>query len=136
MCIRDSDGPEALLGALAGRIERASRELARELITESFMVLSLPGRVLALGAHLDDPYPEALRAPTEAELVELLARFEPAPPADDSCGVRDWSVLDERMHFIVHLFCAFHLRQDLADSPFTPEQLAKIARGELPDGQL
>jgi hypothetical protein len=126
----------ALLGMLAGRIERASRELARELITESFMVLSLPGRVLALGANLDDPYPEALSPPTEAELVELLARFEPAPPAEDLCGVRDWSVLDERMHYIVHLFCAFHLQQDLAKPPFTSEQLAKIARGELPDGEL
>ena len=37
--------------------------VAREVITDSFMVLSLPGRVLALGTHLADEYPEALREP-------------------------------------------------------------------------
>jgi hypothetical protein len=46
-------------------------ELARELITDSLMVLSLPGRLLALGADLDDPYPDALRELLDAELVAL-----------------------------------------------------------------
>ena len=47
----------------------------------SFMTLSLPGRTLALGMHLADEYPEALREPANAELAELLARYEPVPPA-------------------------------------------------------
>ena len=42
------------------------------------MVLSVPGRILALGAHLDDPYPEALRELANAELATLVALFEPA----------------------------------------------------------
>ena len=61
------------------------------MITESFMVMSLPDRVLALGSHLDDPYPDELREPTDAELTELIARFEPVPPDTDDCGARDWS---------------------------------------------
>jgi hypothetical protein len=100
------------------------------------MVLSLPGRVLALGTHLDDAYPEALREPTEPELVELLARFEPQLPELDDCGARDWSDLDQRMHYIVHLFCAFHLREELFRAPFTPEQVASFGRGVVPDGEL
>ena len=49
--------------------------IAREVITDSFMVLSLPGRVLALGTHLTDVYPDELRGPTDNDLVELLARY-------------------------------------------------------------
>ena len=44
------------------RVQRAASALAREVITDSFMVLSLPGRVLALGTHLDDAVPGGARA--------------------------------------------------------------------------
>src|SRR6185369_9212785 len=71
----------AAFGLVASSAQRASTRRAREVITDSFMVLSLPGRVLALGMNLEDAYPEALREPTNAELNELLARFEPLPPA-------------------------------------------------------
>ena len=81
--------------------------LAREAITDSFMVLSLPGRVLALGTHLADAYPDVLAEPADGELNELLARFEPVAPAPDDCGARDWSDLHQRMHYIVHLFRPF-----------------------------
>jgi hypothetical protein len=126
----------ALVGAVAARVQRAASRLAREVITDSFMVLSLPGRVLALGAHLPDEYPEELRPPTDAELADLLARFEPAPPAADDCGARDWSDLDQRMHYIVHLFCAFHRREELAGPPFTAAQVASFSRGVVPAGEL
>jgi hypothetical protein len=126
----------AVAGGVAASLQRAAAGAAREVITESFMVLSLPGRVLALGTHLDDAYPEALREPTEPALVELLARFEPQLPELDDCGARDWSDLDQRMHYIVHLFCAFHLREELFRAPFTPEQVASFGRGVVPDGEL
>ena len=77
----------------ARAIQRASSRLAREVITDSFMILSLPGRVLALGTHLADAYPDALAEPADSELNELLARFEPVAPAPDDCGARDWSDL-------------------------------------------
>jgi hypothetical protein len=126
----------ALAGLFAARAQQASSRLAREVITESFMVLSLPGRVLALGTHLDDAYPEALRRPNAPELAELLARFEPVPPALDDCGARDWSDLRQRMHYIVHLFCAFHLTEGLSRAPFTPEQVASFSHGVVPEGEL
>lgn len=126
----------AVVGVAAAREQRAASRLAREVITESLMVLSLPGRVLSLATHLADPYPDVLREPADAQLIELLARFEPAPPARDDCGVREWSDLQQRMHYIVHLFCAFHLREELARPPFTPEQVATFGRGIVPDGDL
>ena len=126
----------AVVGVVAKAVQRMASRLAREVITESFMVLSLPGRVLALGTHLTDAYPEALEAPADVELIELLARFEPVAPAPDDCGARDWSDLQQRMHYIVHMFRAFHLSEQLSRPPFSPEQVATFSRGIVPDGEL
>ena len=125
-----------VVGVFAAGAQRASSRIARELITDSFLVLSLPGRVLALGTHLADEYPDVLREPADAELAEFLAQFEPAPPATDDCGARDWSELEQRMHYIIHLFRAFHLSGDLSRPPFSPEQVASFSRGVVPDGEL
>jgi hypothetical protein len=70
------------------------------------------------------------------ELRELLARFEPVPPARDDCGARDWSDLHQRMHYIVHLFRAFHLSEQLFEPPFNAAQVASISRGVIPEGEL
>jgi hypothetical protein len=130
-------GPAAAaIGILAAGLQRVASRVAREAITDSFMVLSLPGRVLALGTHLADAYPEELDEPADAELTELLTRFEPVAPAPDDCGARDWSELHQRMHYIVHMFCAFHLSEHLSEPPFTPEQVASIRRGIVPDGEI
>jgi hypothetical protein len=117
-------------------LQRQLSRLSREVITSSLMVLTLPGTVLALGHHLDAPYPETLVALSNPELERLLARFEPVPPGLDDCGARDWADLTQRMHYIVHLFRAFHERADLAAPPFTPEQVERLRAGQLPDGVL
>ena len=124
------------LGWLGHRLEAAGAELSRELITKSLMVLTLPGRELALGSNLPDAFPEALRKPADAELAALVALFEPVAPALDDCGARDWAVLEQRMHYIVHLFRAFHEQHDLFDPPFTPAQIDRIAAGAIPDGDI
>jgi hypothetical protein len=126
----------AAFGALARAVQGASTRLAREVITESFMILSLPGRVLALRTHLADGYPEPLREPANRDLLEFLAQYEPVPPARDDCGARDWSQFDQRMHYISHLFRAFHLEETLSRPPFTPKQVASFHRGQVPVGDL
>jgi hypothetical protein len=40
------------------------------------------------------------------------------------------------MHYIVHMFCAFHLSEQLSRPPFSPEQVASFTRGIVPDGEL
>jgi len=126
----------APIGPIGSSAQRVAADLAREVITESFMVLSLPGRVLALGVHLEEPYAEGLGELRTPELIELLRRFEPVAPAPDDCGARDWSDFDQRMHYIVHLFRAFHAREDLFQPPFTPEQVERFTAGVVPDGEL
>jgi hypothetical protein len=125
-----------LAGWLAKRLQRQATAVAREAVTDALMVLTLPARVLVLGAHLDDPFPADLLEPADADLVELLARFEPVPPARDDCGARDWSELAQRMHYISHLFRAFHESESLADPPFTPDQVTSFGRGVVPSGDL
>jgi hypothetical protein len=112
--------------------QRYASKLARELITANLMVLTFPDRVLALGANLPDPMPDA----ADPELVALIARFEPPPGAVDDCGADDWSELHQRMHYISHLFRAFAATRTLADAPFTPAQIERILAGSIPEGEL
>ncbi len=121
------------VGRAAAPVQKPLERLAREAITDSLMVLSLPGRVLALGAHLDDPYPEVLAELTNAELNALVGRYETDP---DDAGALDWSELDQRMHYIVHLFRCFHAREDLFGAPFTPAQIESFRAGVVPTGDL
>jgi hypothetical protein len=113
-------------------LQRQLSRFAREALTRSLMVLTLPGGVLALGRHLDRP----VQPPADAELAALLGRYEPVPPALDDCGAKDWSVLDQRMHYLSHLFRAYHEDGALASPPFTPAQVERFRAGELPDGEL
>jgi hypothetical protein len=124
---------QSLLKRILGwPLQRQLTKLSREVITESLMVLSVPGAVLMLGRNLDRPMPPVANADLEA----LLARYEPVPPAPDDCGARDWSELDQRMHYIAHLFRAYHDDAGLTAPPFTPAQVERLRAGELPDGEL
>jgi hypothetical protein len=40
------------------------------------------------------------------------------------------------MHYISHLFRAFHARPELACRPFTPEQVAAFRSAVVPEGDL
>jgi hypothetical protein len=127
---------EAALGLFGSRLQRELSELSRVVITHCIMVLTLPGIVLSLGEHLQAEYPEVLLKPENPDLQQLLARFEPAPPEIDDCAATDWSEFAQRMHYIVHLFRAYHEHGELASAPFTPEQVERIRAGVLPEGEL
>ena len=119
---------------VVGPVQGKLAELSRELITHALMTLSVPGRILLLGSDLLDPYPEVLRALTDAELSALVASFEPA--GVDHSGAIDWSDLHQRMHYIIHLFRAFHELHDLYDAPFSPAAVEQFLAGAIPDGDL
>ena len=100
------------------------------------MALSLPGRVLALGTNLADPYPSRSASPQIVDLSNCSRSTNLIPPAPDDCAASDWSDLHQRMHYISHLFRAFHLDDALTRPPFTPEQVASFDNGVVPDGDL
>ena len=122
-----------MVGAMGARVQRAIADMTREIITMSLMVMSLPGRVLALGANMDEPFPELLRDLDDAELIALFVRFDVGSPGT---AARDWSDFDQRMRYIAHLFRAFHLHEELLGEPFTPQQVAAFSAGIVPDGDL
>ena len=122
--------PLGMIGALS---QRAIADMTREIITRSLMVMSLPGRVLSLGANMDEPYPEVLRDVRDAELIALFVRFDAGSPGT---AARDWSDLEQRMRYIGHLFRAFHLHEALLGEPFTAEQVVAFSAGIVPDGDL
>jgi hypothetical protein len=117
-------------------LEAAMGRFARDAITASFMVLALPNRVLALGQHLDAGFPESLQELTDGELAALVARCECLGGEVDDCGARDWGVLEQRMHYIVHLFRAFHSANELFRPPFSEHQVCDFCTGVVPFGDL
>jgi hypothetical protein len=123
----------APVGALGSRAQRAVAGMTREIITMALMVMSLPGRVLSLGAEMDEPFPEALRELHDAELMALFARLDAGLR---TTAARDWSDFDQRMRYISHLFRAYHLHEELMGPPFTAAQVAMFSAGTVPDGDL
>lgn len=122
----------AALKALVAAVRRHAERVTREVITEALMVLTLPdGTVLSLGRRLDLPIPPELESPAAEEFRALRSRFARA-----ATDVGDWAVLEQRMGFILHLFCALHARKDLFSPPFTSSQLEQIRAGRIPDGML
>lgn len=121
---------------LTAPAQAAMSNFAREAITASFMVLVIPGRVLALGAHLDAPFPALLQDVCDAELTDVHTQFDCRAPACVNCGARDWATLEQRMHYIVHLFRSFHESEDLFRPPFTDRQVADFTAGVVPLGDL
>ena len=116
------------VGVVALPIQRPLAELARQAITHSLMILALPGRRLFLSTHLPDA------APFPDDAHELVERFEPA--GVDNCGATDWSDLNQRMHYISHLFRAFAADASLAGPPFTDAQVKQFLSGVIPEGDL
>ena len=100
------------------------------------MVLTLPGRVLALGRTSQTRTPPSWPSPatrSQRSSWPGSSRFRlPATTAARS----DWSNLHQRMHYIVHLFRVFHLSKQLSEPPFNAGQVATFSRGVIPEGEL
>lgn len=122
--------------AIAERYRRFACDVTRRIVSEALMVLRMPDRTLSLGTNLDAPVPAALGVLDEPELVKLVGEIEPSGPACEACGAEDWANLNERIHYILHLFRAFHAATILFDAPFSVEQVHAFEAGRIPPGRL
>lgn len=119
------------------RLLEQARLLGRVVITQHLLMLSLPGGGhLQLGEDLQMGFPGTLAHLVNADLLALLALVDPTPDSVAETSARDWSVLPERLHFIVDMFRCFQERSDLLGPPFTPEQAAVLKDGHRPQGRL
>ena len=114
-----------------------ARQLAHQIITAYMMTITLPPDLLLhLGQDVSAEFPPTLKQITLPDLRAFLARVDPTPDTTHGSGTIDWSVLPERLHYIIDLFRCYHEYPALLDPPFTPEQVAAFAAGKVPEGRL
>lgn len=115
------------------RLAGEATRLGRLVITEHMMTLAMPdGQTLQLGRDLQAALPDELRTVDLPELAALLQQVDPTPESVAGTGVRDWSRLPERMHFIADLFRAYHFSTALFAPPFSPDQTETLKAGQRP----
>jgi hypothetical protein len=116
---------------------RAVQAEIRRVLTATLMTLHMPrGEVVRLGEDVRATPGERPRPLSNADLVALVARFDPRAGDTVGSGARDWASLPQRMHFITELFRTWHERVALYDPPFTDPQLAQLQAGVRPSGTL
>jgi hypothetical protein len=123
-----------LLDAVADEIAEELRLVARIVITDHLMSISLPhDRTLRLGSDAVTGFPPVLSMLTNPDLVSLLREYDATPDTPRGSGAVDWSVLSQRLHFIADFFRGYQLDPSLFDPPFDPTQLRAIADERMPD---
>lgn len=122
--------------AMAERYRRFARNLTRRIVSETLMVLRMPDGALSLGMNLDVPAPAIFAALDEPDLLVLVKTVEPSTGVCVDCGAEDWADLPQRMHYIFHLFRAFHETAALFDAPFSAEQVEALRAGRIPAGRI
>jgi len=151
-----NDGLEELLSPLQGRLRsRAAGVISRlfhpvsdradkvwhEFATKELMKLSLPDRTLWLGEDVPAPsgqplYPAVLERIDDPDLAELLHQYEADRPDAAHSGAIDWTVVSNRMRYIIDLFRSRQLDRSLLGQPFTDAQRAAILAGRPVKGKL
>ncbi|MFT3923305.1 MAG: hypothetical protein QM778_12295 [Myxococcales bacterium] len=118
-------------------VEHAWRNAA----TTFFMTLRLPDAEFRLGADVP-PLPDGRAFPLDVtnlslpDLHTLLAELDQTPNALRGSRAHDWSVLGDRMNFIVDVFRSRQQHAPLFDPPFDAAQMAEIDADRLPGGEL
>jgi hypothetical protein len=106
-------------------LQKVTRALAqdvqlqvRNLITENLMSLWLPpADAVQLGRDLARPFPDDLRTLANADVLQLLASFDPTPESEHGSGAQDWANLHQRMRFIADLFRGYGEDENLFEAP-------------------
>lgn len=122
------------VNALVDDLSQEVRSVLRVVTTELMMTIGLPrGRTLRLGSDVTQRFPLTLKTLTNAELVTLVAAFDPTLNSTQGSGALDWAVLQQRMRFIADFFRSSHDDDSLHEAPFPRAALDAIAAGGIPD---
>jgi hypothetical protein len=136
-----------LAGALRRILDRMLREVSDELgdawrhvVTEELTTLVTPDETLRLGRDLpvldQVAFPVSLATLTEPTPSDLWLAWNRSQPDLRGTGADDWSLLDQRMNYIVNLFRSRQQHRALLDPPYSEAQLAAMAQGRLPEEPL
>ncbi len=81
-------------------------------------------------------FPPALHDLAGTPAEEVVAVWDRTGGTGQHSGADDWCELGDRMNYIVNLFRSRQRNAALFDPPFTVEQLAVMARGQVPSRTL
>lgn len=107
------------------------------------MTLAVPGQLLRLGLPLppvaaDKPlYPAQLTHVVNESAYQLLDHYGALDPkAEGHVGASDWTLLAQRMKYIIALFRSRQQEPSMRGQPFSPEQHALLLVDKVPPGPL
>jgi hypothetical protein len=132
---------EATLARLAHPLAAEVQTVWQELCTRELMTLTLPDGTLLLGRDLparpgEPPYPAALTQFDDVDLASMLEAYGADRPGYVGSAAVDWTVLTERMRYILDLFRARQVDGALLEPPFTAAQSAAMLAGDPVTGPL
>ena len=129
-----------ILDRMLGRLSAEIEEEWRHVVTEELTTLVTPDETLRLGRDLPslgrDVFPASLMTLLEPSPNDLWTAWNRAQPDLRGTAAKDWSLLDQRMNYIVNLFRSRQQHHRLLDPPFTDAQLTVMALGQLPERPL
>jgi hypothetical protein len=118
-----------------------SRRVFAGIATQLFMSIYLPTGELRLGRDVmpsdrEKSFPPELIMIESERVRQLLTRYDRSGDTLSRSRADDWSDLDDRMNYIVDLFRSYQQEAKLFEPPFTPEQVAELDSGRIPEGEL
>lgn len=123
-----------------------AEDIWRSEATRHMMTLKIADEVLDLGSHLAamngiNLYPRDLENLKNPDVVVFMSEhYTPWDPEHQDQlpppGSTDWAVLKQRMDYIIGLFRSRQQKATMYNLPFTPEQIAEIRAGRVPEGPL
>jgi hypothetical protein len=133
----------ALWDRLGASVVHDAKSVWNMFSAEELMTLSVPGQVLHLGSQLPPVppgkrlYPEMLSELSNYAAIELLEQYDALDPqAEGYVGASDWTVLAQRMRYIIALFRSRQQEPSMLQQPFLPAQYEQILAYKVPAGSL
>jgi hypothetical protein len=124
------------LAPLTAELERHWHAVA----TDELMLLTTSDEALRLGRDLPAlagvAFPPELVELADPGITGLWAAWNRARPDLRGSGAKDWTVLEQRMNYIVNLFRSRQRHPRLLDAPYSDAQLAVMGAGRVPPGPL
>ena len=129
-------GRQTRVKKVLDELDRHSKQIAHEVITDLLMTLSLPGRVLRLARDVPGTFPPELETIDNDDLRALLGRIDRTPDTPRGSGAESWASLPDRINYIADLFRVYQQDRSVLSDVFTEEQAAAIKAGRRPPGRL
>ena len=111
---------------LLDELDRHSKQIAHEAVTDVLMTLSLPGEVLALGRDVPGRFPLDLQRIDNPDLLALLGRLDRTPDSTRGSGADSWASLTDRINYIADLFRVHQDDPKVFGDPFTAEEMRRL----------